>query len=136
MSMTKRTYGDGGLHWDERRQRWIATVTLGYDGRGKRIVKRASSRTKTGANAKLKELLRDRGDGIASAGRDAYTVGQAVEDWLSFGLAKQGASTVSKLRSLCEQHVLPPLGARRLSRLTAAEVDSWLADRAQVLQHK
>jgi hypothetical protein len=29
--------------------------------------------------------------------------------------------------------VLPPLGARRLSQLTAAEVDYWLADMPQVL---
>ena len=33
--MTKRrSRGDGGLFWDERRQRWIASVTVGYDGRG------------------------------------------------------------------------------------------------------
>jgi hypothetical protein len=35
----RRAYGDGGLYWNERRQRWIATVTVGYDGRGKRMVK-------------------------------------------------------------------------------------------------
>jgi hypothetical protein len=29
------------------RQRWIATVTIGYDGRGKRITRRASGKTKT-----------------------------------------------------------------------------------------
>lgn len=133
MTVVKRMYGDGGLHWDEARQRWIATVTLGYDGRGKRVVKRASSRTKTGAKEKLRSLLQDRTDGLASAGRDEYTVGQAVEDWLTYGLAKQGASTVSKLRSLSELHVMPLLGSRRLSRLTAAEVDRWLADRARVL---
>ena len=131
--MTKRTYGDGGLHWDEKRQRWIATVTLGYDGLGKRVVKRASSRTKTGAKEKLKELIRDRADGLASAARDDYTVGEAVEDWLVYGLSRQGASTVSKLRSLCAQHVLPQLGSRRLAKLTAGEVDAWLADRALVL---
>jgi hypothetical protein len=29
--MTKRrSRGDGGLHWDEARQRWIASVTIGY----------------------------------------------------------------------------------------------------------
>lgn len=131
--MTKRTYGDGGLHWDESRQRWIATVTLGYDGRGKRVVKRASSRTKTGAKDKLKDLVRDQADGVVSAGRDDYTVRQAVEDWLTYGLARQGASTVSKLRSLSELHVLPLLGSRRLTKLTAGEVDAWLADRAKVL---
>jgi hypothetical protein len=27
----------GGLRWEEKRQRWIAEITIGYDGRGKRI---------------------------------------------------------------------------------------------------
>ncbi len=35
---TRRSHGDGGLHWDETRQRWIATVTTGYTPTGKRIV--------------------------------------------------------------------------------------------------
>lgn len=30
--MTKRrARGDGGLHWDDNRQRWIATASQGYD---------------------------------------------------------------------------------------------------------
>lgn len=47
--MTRRPRGDGGLHWNEQRQRWIATAALGYDGRGKRISKKAAGRTKTEA---------------------------------------------------------------------------------------
>jgi integrase len=97
------------------------------------VVKRASSRTKTGAKDKLKDLMRDRTDGVVSAGRDAYTVAQAVEDWLAYGLAKQGPSTVRKLRSLCDLHVLPLLGSRKLVKLTASEVDTWLANRALVV---
>lgn len=31
--MTRRARGDGGLRWDETRQRWIAEITIGYDGR-------------------------------------------------------------------------------------------------------
>jgi phosphoribosylaminoimidazole carboxylase (NCAIR synthetase) len=69
----RRAYGDGGLYWNERRQRWIATVTVGYDGRGKRMVKTGSGRTKTEAKQKLREQLRDHEDGLA-LGRDDYTV--------------------------------------------------------------
>jgi hypothetical protein len=61
---TRRGRGEGGLHWDERRQRWIAAVTIGYDGRGNRITRRASGKTKTEAKAKLRELLRDQEDGV------------------------------------------------------------------------
>ena len=61
--MTRRARGDGGLHWDEHRQRWIATTTIGYDGRGKRVVRKASGRTRTEAKNKLRDLLRDQADG-------------------------------------------------------------------------
>jgi hypothetical protein len=52
---TRRSRGEGGLHWDERRQRWIATATLGFDSRGKRITRKASGKTKTEAKAKLRQ---------------------------------------------------------------------------------
>lgn len=96
----RRSRGDGGLHWDERRQRWIATATVGYDGRGKRVVRRGSGRTKTEAKNKLKLILRDHDDGLA-VGRDGYTVAQAVGDWLAYGLGRQSASTVSKYERSC-----------------------------------
>ncbi|MFE9449038.1 hypothetical protein [Streptomyces sp. NPDC006739] len=58
--MTKRrSRGDGGLHRDEKRQRWIATANLGFDPSGERIVKRGSGKTKTEAGNRLKEVLRD-----------------------------------------------------------------------------
>ena len=76
--MTKRrSRGDGGLHWDNKRQRWIASVTVGYTPAGKRIVRRASGRTKTEAKDKLKELLRDHDDGL-TVKADGYNVAQAV----------------------------------------------------------
>ena len=75
----RRTRGDGGLRWHEKRQRWIAEVTVGHDGRGKRIVRSASGRTRTEAKTKLRDLLRDQADGV-TAGNTSVTVRQAVED--------------------------------------------------------
>lgn len=121
----RRSKGDGGLHWDERRQRWIASVTLGYDGRGKRIVKKGAGRTKTEAKRKLREVLRDHEDGVA-LGDDTYTVKQAVEDWLQFGLSSRDEETKKANESLCRNHIIPLLGARRLRDLSAHEVDAWL----------
>lgn len=123
----RRSKGDGGLHWDERRQRWIASVTLGYDGRGKRIVKKGSGRTKTEAKRKLREVLRNHEDGVAQ-GDDTYTVKQAVEDWLQFGLSSRDEETRKANESLCRNHIIALLGARRLRDLSAREVDAWLLD--------
>jgi integrase len=130
--MNRRANGDGGLSWDQRRQRWIAATTVGYDGRGKRIVRRGSGRTKTEAKAKLRALMRDRDDGVV-LGAEGYTVGQAVEDWLAFGLGKNAESTVTKYRLLCSKHIVPLLGARKLRELTASEVERWLARLAKSL---
>ncbi|GAX53097.1 site-specific integrase [Streptomyces olivochromogenes] len=63
----RRSRGDGGPHWDEKRQRWIATANLGFDPSGRRIVKRGSGKTETEAKNKLKEVLRDHEDALAIA---------------------------------------------------------------------
>ena len=128
----RRSRGDGGLHFDTARQRWIATASLGYDPAGKRIVKRGSGKTKTEAKAKLKEVLRDYEDGLAIA-PEGYTVAAAVTDWLAHGLNGRDRATVTKCTILCQTHIIPALGARKLRDLRAEDVDKWLAVKAQTL---
>ncbi|MEV0577643.1 tyrosine-type recombinase/integrase [Streptomyces sp. NPDC050392] len=131
--MTKRrSRGDGSLFWHEARQRWVAVASLGYDPSGKRIQKRASGKTKTEAKAKLKEVLRDHEDGLAIA-PTGYTVRDAVNDWLMFGLVGRDAATLSACTSLSRTHVIPSLGARKLRDLSAEDVDRWLAVKAKAL---
>ena len=50
----RRSRGEGGVHFSESRQRWIATAQLGFQPDGKRIVKTATGRTKTEAKNKLR----------------------------------------------------------------------------------
>ncbi len=128
----RRSRGEGGLHWDEKRRRWIANITLGYTPDGRRIRRNAAGRTKTEARAKLKELIRDHDDGLAPADR-GYTVAQAVTDWLDYGLTGRSPATVTAKRILAAQHVIPALGARKLVELSAEDVDRWLAEKAAVL---
>lgn len=128
----RRSRGDGGLHWDERRQRWIATVTIGFDARGKRITRKASGITKTEAKDKLKEILEDHRDGV-SVGPLNYTVADAVESWLAYGLSCRAASTVANYRCLAEQHVNPAMGSRKLRELSAEDVDRWLKAKSKTL---
>lgn len=130
--MTRRAKGDGGLSWDAGRERWVASATIGYDGRGKRIVRRGRGRTKTEAKNKLRQLLRDLEDGLVVAD-DGYTVAQAVEDWLTHGLSNRDPATQEVNRRLCERHVIPLLGARKLRDLKATEVDVWLRELSTTL---
>lgn len=128
----RRSRGDGGLHWDNKRQRWIATASLGRDGRGKRIVKRGSGRTKTEAKNKLKEVLRDHEDGLAVAPAD-YTVEHAVRDWLMYGLSDRAGGTVAVCTTHCQKHIIPDLGKINLGRLRAHHVEKWLRRKSEVL---
>jgi integrase len=128
----RRSKGDGGLHWDARRQRWIATASFGFAADGRRIVKTGSGRTKSEAKAKLKEVLRDYEDGLAIAPSD-YTVKDAVEEWLRYGLSSRDQQTVETCTHLCRSHIVPALGARKLRDLSAEDVDRWLAAKAQTL---
>jgi integrase len=128
----RRSRGDGGLHWDSKRQRWIAEVTIGYSPAGKRIVRKASDKTKSGALVKLRENIRDHEDGLTVAPHN-YIVADAVENWLEFGLVNRDPSTVSKYRILAMKHVIPEIGARKLRELSADDVDRWLAKKARTL---
>jgi integrase len=128
----RRSRGDGGLSWDDSRKRWIASLTVGYTPAGRRIVKRGSGRTKTEAQRKLREIIRDYEDGQVTDGY-AYTVAQAVRDWLQFGLSGRDDNTIEKCTILANTHIIPALGARKLRDLSADDVDRWLAEKAKTL---
>jgi integrase len=128
----RRSRGDGGLSWDDRRQRWVASLTVGYTPGGKRIVKRGSGRTKTEAQRKLREIIRDYEDGQVTSS-SGYTVAQAVGDWLEFGMPGRRESTITKCMILADTHVIPALGGRKLRDLSADDVDRWLASKARTL---
>ncbi len=128
----RRARGDGGLYWDASRERWIASVTVGYTPAGKRIVRKASDRSKTRALAKLKEKVRDYEDGLTIA-PTGYTVADAVQYWLKHGLSGRGERTVKMNTWYAKKHVLPAIGARKLRDLSVEDVDGWLASKRDVL---
>jgi integrase len=123
----RRARGDGGLYWDENRQRWIAAVTVGYTPSGKRIVRKGSGRTKTAAKERLKEILRDHDEGITLSADANVTVADVVRDWLKYGLTGKAQRTIDKNTALANTHVIPHLGARKLRELSAEDVDRWMA---------
>lgn len=63
-----------------------------------------------------------------------YTVAQAVNDWLvNYERIGRDTNTVRTVRGLVENHVIPALGARPLRKLSADDVDEWLAGKAQAM---
>lgn len=120
-----RPRGEGGVSWDESRQRYVASKTVGYDARGKRIVRRGIGKTESAALRNLRERVRQYEAGLI-VGADRYTVAQAVSDWLEFGQTGEAEKTRQENRDLHRLHIEPHLGGRRLKDLRAEEVDRWL----------
>ena len=124
-SKLRRPRGEGGLRWDEKRQRFIAEKTVGYDGRGRRIVKTGSGKSESAALRALRARVREHESGMLP---DAHrvTVAQAVEDWLEFERSNVGEKTKEGNEEKYRLHIKPHLGGRRLKDLRPDEVDRWL----------
>src|SRR5215203_3147461 len=73
----------------ESRQQFIAGKTVGYDGRGRRIVKTGSGKSESAALRALRERVREFEAGLMPAA-NRVTVAQAVEDWLEFERSNVG----------------------------------------------
>ncbi|MDQ3576456.1 MAG: site-specific integrase [Actinomycetota bacterium] len=130
---SRRSRGDGGVHWDEKRQRWIGTVTVGFTPAGRRITRKCSDPNVSKAREKLRKLIQRIEDGDTAKEVRGYTVANAARDFVTHGLNNRDKATVDKIKSLVETHIVPDLGARALGKLTADDVDDWLLDKASVL---
>lgn len=100
------------MRWSEARKRYIAEATVGYDARGKRIVRSGSGKSETAALRVMRQRVKDYEAGMV-VGSERYRVREAVEDWLRFGQGRVSEETRSKNRTLCETHVIPKLGSAR-----------------------
>lgn len=128
----RRPRGEGGVRWSEARQCFIAEKTVGYDGRGKRIVRTGSGKSETAAKRNLAKRVKEYEDGLTPESQH-YRVKDAITDWLDHGQGDADDNTVKRYRSLCKNHVLPQLGGRKLADLRAPEVETWLEGRAEFL---
>lgn len=128
----RRSRGDGGVRWNEQRQRWIAEQTVGYDSRGKRIVRTGSGKTEAAALRGLRQRVREYEAGMLP---DAHhvTVSEVVEDWLRYERSNVSQKTKEGNEEKYRIHIKPKLGGRRLKDLRPDEVDQWLLELSTAL---
>jgi integrase len=107
--------------------RWRGVVSLKPGPDGHRRRKKVSGKNRTEVRAKLAELHDELNDGVVT--NAAYTVEQAIEDWLADGLAGRAPKTVSTQREVLEP-LIGIIGAVPLCELSAANVRSALKDLA------
>ena len=110
---------------------YTGSIDLGFDGRGNRIRVKRRGRTKAIVRERLAQVVADRDAGIKTS--DGYTVGEAARDWLEKGTRDLGESTIETYRILVEKHLVSEIGAIKLKKLNATQVDDWLEGLADEL---
>ena len=122
-SSYERQHGQGSVYEDQHNGTWVASVTSRLpDGKRKRRTARA--RTKTEAQAKLRELLQDQAEGIETSA--TYTVQKAVDAWLDRGLNGKAPRTVELYRGRLAA-VTKLIGNRPLADLKPDDIEDVLA---------
>lgn len=118
--MTRRAHGEG--HVRKRADgRWEVQVT-GADGK----VSSLYARTRGELTTKLQEAASARSQGIIPA-PSRLTLARYLESWLRVKQSSRRAATYASYEAYCRQHIVPALGSIPLSRVTAQDVEAFLA---------
>lgn len=113
---------------------YTGAISLGFDAAGKRLRVKRKGRTKAQVRDKLREVVEDLEAGVSAA--EGYTVADAISDFLDHGMKGKSPETTSNYRSLADHHLIPQLGAARLKKLTADDLDQWMDGRATELSNR
>jgi integrase len=119
----RRPRGTGGLSYRASDGMWIGRVDFGWTPQGTRDRRTVSSRKKTEAARRLRELLRQRDAGeTAEGGHARATVRSWAGEWLPMHAAKVRPSTYTTDSGAVRKWIVPTLGHRRLADLTPADM--------------
>ena len=121
---SKRANGDGSIR-QRKDGTWEGRYTAGVNpGTGKPIRKSVYGKTKLEVAEKLRSITSaiDNGSYFDPA---KLTVKEWFETWLSDYMAGVKPLTVQQYRSMTETHILPALGAVKLSKLTAPQLQKF-----------
>jgi len=113
---------------------YTGAISLGFDAAGKRQRVKRKGRTKAQVKDKLREVVGDLEAGVTAT--ENYTVQEAVDDFLDQGMKGKAKETIDNYRSLASHHLIPYVGAARLKKLTADELDKWMDERAEELSNR
>jgi integrase len=119
----RRGHGEDAIYFDASKNRYVGAVSLGFGPDGKRTRRKVTGRTKAEVRDKLKALHAELDRGLRTS--SAYTVRQAVDDWLDGGLSGRSDRTRSVYREALKP-LMAEIGRRPLRDLTVADVRTGL----------
>jgi integrase len=120
----RRGHGEDAIYFDAAKNRYFGAVSLGFGPDGRRVRRKVTGKTKAEVKDRLKALHAEIDSGIKS--RPGYTVGDALDDWLSEGLDGLSARTVLLYRGTMAKELREQLGDIKLRELTAGDVQAGL----------
>jgi len=119
----------------------VSSVSLGYDGNGKRRRRTVYGKTKQEVQEKLRRL---QGDAFAGVQADRQRVADYLAGWLETVVRpNRSANTYQSYEGVIRNHVAPHIGGTRLTQLTSDHVQGLYAalqkagagDRTRQLAH-
>jgi integrase len=128
MARKRRGRSEGSIFFRESDNQWAGSVSLGYDGAGKRKRRTVYGASKQEVQVKLRELQSNASVGsLSDAGR--LTVGDYLQRWLeNTAKSKTRATTYARYEQLVRLHIKPILGGLQLSKLSTIHVESLYAE--------
>jgi integrase len=121
MARAKRGRGEGGVYQRESDGLWVGTISLGYDGTGKRKRKVVYGQSKKEVLDKLRELQNSAASGRLPDGGN-ITVGGFIRTWLDGIKASVEPTTWAGYDGHFRNHLRPRIGGVKLAGLTAVHI--------------
>lgn len=137
---TRRTKGDGGLYYDEKRGLHIGIIWV-TDENGRRKQKRVSSKSKALATDKLNRLRSDLLSGtVTNRPKDIKTVGDWLDSWLAIRKSNLAPTSHRDYSGTVRLYLKPHIGHHKLDKLTPQQIRNGYAKldstRSQVKAHQ
>ncbi len=126
-SRKRRGRGEASIFQRASDGLWVSTISLGYDGAGKRIRKTVYAATKGEVAENLRKLQSEHDAGRLVA-TEELTTGEYLTRWLNnTAKNKVWAATYRRYKQLVELYLSPILGGVKLSKLAPLHVEQCYA---------
>jgi integrase len=119
---------------------WVGSLSLGYDGNGKRRRRTVYGQTKREAQQELREL-QTKVDIGQSVDASKITVSEYLDHWLSRVKSTVATHTYLPYKQHVEKYLKPKIGGTKLTALAAVHVEQLYSELAEAgvspaMQHK
>ncbi len=134
MARARRGRSEGSVFFRETDKQWVGSISLGYDGNGKRKRRTVYGASKKEVQEKMRELQGDLGKGIfADAG--VLRLADFLKGWLNNTASdKVQATSLAVYERSIRLHIVPVLGGVLLGKLRVDHVEHLYVGPTRILE--